>query len=273
VPYIAINGGKTYAGLGANGWKGRRFFSISGDVKRPGAYEVPMGMTLRELIEGEQFCQGVWKNGAPAKLKAFAPSGPSGGFLPAKLSASHGLPPKHTENRNWKAIAGRRGFDPSAQELDLLDLELELNLFRALSPTQALGAGLVVYAEGRDMAEQAVNSMEFYRNESCGKCVPCRIGSQKMVALGTNLLAGNVDEHRWTNELLPAARELGKVMELTSICGLGRSVSLPLRTTVDYFADDVAKHVIRTLEDAPLSEIQLDDESAAETAAAAEVAQ
>src|SRR4029078_1485893 len=98
------------------------------------------------------------------------------------------LPRGHVNNKRCQAIASRRGFDPNATELDILDLELELNLFRALSPTQALGAGLVVYAEGRDMAEQALNSLEFYRNESCGKCVPCRVGSQKMVSLGSNLL-------------------------------------------------------------------------------------
>jgi NADH:ubiquinone oxidoreductase subunit F (NADH-binding)/NADH:ubiquinone oxidoreductase subunit E len=241
-PYIIIKGGKAYAELGTNGWRGRRLFSVSGDVKRPGVYEVPMGMTLRALIYGQDFCQGVWKDGGPAGLKALAPSGPSGGFLPAKLTPKAGLPRDHVNKKDWQALAKRRGFDPSAQELDILDLELELNLFRALSPTQALGAGLTVYAEGRDMAAEALNALEFYRNESCGKCVPCRIGSQKLVSLGTNLLVGNIDTQRWTNELYPAAKDLGKVMELTSICGLGRSVSLPLRTTVDYFPQDIARH-------------------------------
>jgi NADH:ubiquinone oxidoreductase subunit F (NADH-binding) len=61
-----------------------------------------------------------------------------------------------------------------------------------LSRTRALGAGVVVYAEGRDMAEQALNSLEFYRNESCGKCLPCSLGSQKMVSLGTNLIDGQI---------------------------------------------------------------------------------
>src|SRR5207302_2508753 len=102
------------------------------------------------------------------------------------------LPRKHNDNATWKALAERRGFDPAAQELDILDMELELNFFRALSPTQSLGAGLVVYADGRDMADQAVNALEFFRNESCGKCVPCRIGSQKMATLGGNLLQGRV---------------------------------------------------------------------------------
>ena len=65
---------------------------------------------------------------------------------------------------------------------------------------------MVVYAEGRDMMAQAVNSMEFYRNESCGKCVPCRIGSQKLVSLGNHILAGQVSAHRWQEELTPVVK-------------------------------------------------------------------
>jgi NADH:ubiquinone oxidoreductase subunit F (NADH-binding)/NADH:ubiquinone oxidoreductase subunit E len=240
IPSIYLKGGKTYAELGVNGWQGRRLFSVSGDVKRPGVYEVPMGMTLRELLCGESYCQGIIED---RKLKAFAPSGPSGGFLPAKLTVRAGLPRDHTNNKAWIELAKRRGFDPAATELDILDLELELNLFRALSPTQALGAGLVVYAEGRDMVDQAVNSMEFYRNESCGKCVPCRLGSQKMASLGTHLLNNEIAADRWKNELLPMMRDMSKAIELASICGLGRSVPVPLRAVVSYFDGDVARHL------------------------------
>jgi NADH:ubiquinone oxidoreductase subunit F (NADH-binding)/NADH:ubiquinone oxidoreductase subunit E len=239
-PFICLKGGKTYAAEGVNGWKGRRLFSVSGDVNRPGVYEVPMGLTLRELIEGEQYCQGMIEG---RMLKAFAPSGPSGGFLPAKLRVGAGLPRDHATNKDWQALAARRGFDPNATELDILDMELELNLFRALSPTQALGAGVVVYAEGRDMAEQALNSMEFFRNESCGKCVPCRIGSQKLVSLGTNLLEGTISSERWEEELGPLVEEMGKAIELASICGLGRSVPMPLRTAIAFFPQDVAAHL------------------------------
>jgi NADH:ubiquinone oxidoreductase subunit F (NADH-binding) len=240
VPYIVLHGGATYAAEGVNGWKGRRFFSVSGDVKRPGVYEVPMGLTLRELIHDERYCQGI---AGDRPLKGFAPSGPSGGFLPAKLTAGAGLPRDHVNNKAWQALAARRGIDPNAAEIDILDLELELNLFRALSPTQALGAGLVVYAEGRDMAEQAVKSLEFFRNESCGKCVPCRLGSQKMVSLGANLVGGQISAERWKNELVPLISELGKAIEMASICGLGRSVPQPLRTVINYFGDDVEKHL------------------------------
>lgn len=239
-PFICIHGGQRYADEGVNGWKGRRFFSISGDVNRPGVYEVPMGLTLRELVEGEEYCQGM-AGGRP--LKAFAPSGPSGGFLPAKLTAANGLPRKHTENKSWLALATRRGFDPNAAELDILDLELELNLFRALTPAAALGAGLVVYDETRDMVDEAVKSLEFFRNESCGKCVPCRIGSQKMASLGTHLAAGQITAARWETELVPMIKELGYVIGQTSICGLGRSVPMPLNTVLQFFPGDVTHHL------------------------------
>jgi NADH:ubiquinone oxidoreductase subunit F (NADH-binding)/NADH:ubiquinone oxidoreductase subunit E len=240
VPYICHKSGKAYAELGVNGWQGRRIFSVSGDVKRPGVYEVPMGLTLRELIYGESYCQGMVGD---KKLKGFAPSGPSGGFLPARLMAGKGLPRELAENKNWQALASRRGFDPAATELDTLDLELELNLFRALSPTAALGAGLVVYAEGRNMAAEAVNSIEFFRNESCGKCVPCRLGSQKLAALGSHLLNGEIGAARWEKELWPLVEEMGKAIELASICGLGRSVPIPLRTVSQFFESDLTKYL------------------------------
>jgi len=118
-----------------------------------------------------------------------------------------------------------------------------LNLFRALSPTQALGAGLTVYAEGRDMADQAVNSVEFFRNESCGKCVPCRLGSQKLASLGAHLLGGQISAADWKNEVSPLIKEMGTAIELASICGLGRSVPIPLKTVAAFFEEDVVKHL------------------------------
>ena len=239
-PFICLKGGKTYASCGVNGWRGRRFFSVSGDVNRPGVYEVPMGLTLRELIEGEQYCQGITGN---RKLKAIAPSGPSGGFLPARLTAGAGLPKRYAEKKSWKPLAARRGFDPNTDTLDIMDMELELDLFRELSPSQALGAGLVVYAEDRDIAEQAVYSMEFFRNESCGKCVPCRLGSQKFASLGAHLMSGAISAPEWTDTILPLMGELGSAIALASICGLGRSVPQPLATLTSLFEDDVKAHL------------------------------
>jgi NADH:ubiquinone oxidoreductase subunit F (NADH-binding) len=255
VPYIVLKGGKQYSSLGVDAgtgrsfFSGRRFFSVCGDVNRPGVYEVPMGLALRELICGEHFCGGIVGGG---ELKAIAPSGPSGGFLPARLTVAalldRGGNKKEEEKakRDWQELAGRRGLDPAARELDVLDLELELELFRALSPTQMLGAGLVVYAEGRDMVKEAVNALEFFRNESCGKCVPCRIGSQKLANLGTNLLAGRIDAATWNGSLLPLVEELGNALNLSSICGLGRSVPMPLRTVVEFFGHDLARYFAPT---------------------------
>jgi NADH:ubiquinone oxidoreductase subunit F (NADH-binding) len=243
VPYIWLKGGATYAATGVNGWEGSRFFSVCGDVVRPGVYEVPMGLTLRKLIYGEDYCQGV---AGGAKLKAIAPSGPSGGFLPARLIAGAGLNLRKDNEDAWRGLAERRGFDPNVRELDVLDLELELALFRKLSPTGALGAGIVVYAEYRDMAEQAVNALEFFRNESCGKCVPCRIGSQKLAALGSKLLDGAISAQRW-DELLNMVKELGEAMSQASICGLGRAAPVALTSAAKHFGSDVAAHLGRTL--------------------------
>jgi formate dehydrogenase beta subunit len=239
VPYIVLKGGDNYARLGVNEWKGRRFFSVCGDVVRPGVYEVPMGLTLRELIHGAEYCQGIVGN---RKLKAIAPSGPSGGFLPTRIAVAN-FPKTDETMPLWQKLAERRGFDPAAQELDVLDLELELALFRALSPTAMLGAGLAVYAEGRDMAEQTANSVQFYRNESCGKCVPCRVGSQKLANLFTNLIAGRIDAVTWRDEVTPMVNELSDVLNLASICGLGRSVPIPIRTAINFFGADLAAHL------------------------------
>jgi NADH:ubiquinone oxidoreductase subunit F (NADH-binding) len=234
VPYILMNGGDYYAKRGINTWKGRRYFSVCGDVNRPGVYEVPMGLTLRDMIYGDQYCQGMKGN---KRLRAFAPSGPSAGFVPASWKATPGQP--------WKDLAGRRGFDPPPDYVDLLDLELELDLFRALSLTHALGAGVIVFNEDRDMVGPAVNALEFFRNESCGKCVPCRVGSKKMANLGISLRDGRISAARWTelSQQKGVIEQLEQVLGLMSICWLGRSVPVPLRTLIDYFPDDVHRRL------------------------------
>jgi len=93
------------------------------------------------------------------------------------------------------------------------------------------------------MAAEAVNSIEFFRNESCGKCVPCRLGSQKLAALGSHLLNGEIGATRWEKELWPLVEEMGKAIELASICGLGRSVPIPLRTVSQFFESDLTKYL------------------------------
>lgn len=263
-PYIYHEGGDRYASLGVNTHKGKRWLSIGGDLVRPGVYEIPMGLSLGEFIFGDEWCKGI-RDGR--KFKAFAPSGPSGGFIPAVIKKddiakmmlwsrfpAKDYPPgvlalegedrqKHPMFKTLAALARRRGFDPMAPEFDLLNMELELAIWRALCPTLALGGGLVVYADDRDMCEEAINAVEFYRNESCGKCVPCRIGSQKLANLGGNLMAGRINAGRWRDEVLPIVRELDEAVMQTAICGLGRSVPMPMRTVFHFFADDVNRHL------------------------------
>jgi NADH:ubiquinone oxidoreductase subunit F (NADH-binding)/NADH:ubiquinone oxidoreductase subunit E len=234
-PGIALQGGDWYAGQGQNGYKGKRFFSIAGDVNRPGVYEVPIGMRLGELIENHA---GGMREGLP--LKAIAPSGPSGGFLPARIpidTLPRGFERRLPETFKSAALA------PGASHIDLPDLWLDLNFFRDLG--LMLGAGLVVYAEGVNMADQALNALEFFRNESCGKCVPCRIGSQKMVEIATNLTRSAYDEPA-LKSLEPLIRDLASTMTLTSICGLGMVAPNPLVSVLQYFSDDVAHYLARS---------------------------
>ncbi|MBI3839276.1 MAG: SLBB domain-containing protein, partial [Planctomycetia bacterium] len=225
---IAILGGSWYADQGLNGCKGLRFFSISGDVKRPGAYEVPIGLPLGELLNR---CAGGTLDGQPPA--AVAPSGPSGGFLPVMLPLDGKRLPD-----TLKAT-----LPPGATHLDILDLPLDLALFRQLG--LMLGAGIVIYGQGTDMLDQALNCAEFFRNESCGKCVPCRIGSQKLVEIAEQFAhsrgkASDFDSARGI------VRELALAMEMTSICGLGVAAPNPLISWMKYFRSEPAQRPAKT---------------------------
>ena len=232
-PAIMIKGGLWYAEEGINGCKGRRFFSISGDIVRPGVYEVPNGITLRELLH--DLCGGV-----VGKLKAFAASGPSGGFLPAML-------PVKSLPRGWDKRAPARLAESVAAaggtHLDILELQLDLQRFRDLG--LAIGAGLVVYNESRDMVAEAVNCCEFFRDESCGKCVPCRLGSQKIVEVGTQLAGNGLNQAALATQQ-QLVNELTRAMEMTSICGLGMVAAKPLQSVFEFFPADVAAHLRKT---------------------------
>ncbi|MCG8652290.1 MAG: SLBB domain-containing protein, partial [Pirellulales bacterium] len=198
--------------------KGKRLFSISGDVCQPGVYEVETGITLGELIR--EHCGGM-KDGK--KLVAVAPSGPSGGLLPPRIPVGH----------------LRKGFVKSnvpaeVTEIDVLDLPLDINVSRTVG--YMVGAGIVVYGQGCDLLAEAVANSRFYRNESCGKCVPCRIGSQKITEMGERLLAGEVDLEE-LETFAPTALQLSGVMEVTSICGLGAVASNPISSFLKFFPE------------------------------------
>jgi NADH:ubiquinone oxidoreductase subunit F (NADH-binding) len=118
--------------------------------------------------------------------------------------------------------------------LDILDLPLDLDLMRRGG--LMLGAAFVVYGERADMFDHALNCVEFYRNESCGKCVPCRVGSDKLVyLLQLTLERGDVLDR----ELI---QDLGEAMKAASICGLGQVAANPITSVIRYFSEDIERH-------------------------------
>jgi NADH:ubiquinone oxidoreductase subunit F (NADH-binding) len=224
---VLVDEGKWYADQGAGKpFSGARFFSVSGDVSRPGVYEVPIGITLGKLID--EYAGGV-REGRP--LKAVALSGASGGFLPAALPLS-ALP---------AAIKERIPNDNNT--VDVRDLELDMALFRKWN--LMLGAGIVIYAEGTDMLPQALSCLQFYQRESCGKCVPCRIGSTKLVELATKLSRGDMqsDELQSMTQSDGTISELVQVMRQTAICGLGTVAANPLTSLTTFFPEDVRRYL------------------------------
>lgn len=221
VPSIAIRGGEWYRDSGVNGEPGLRFVSISGDVQKPGVYEVPFGQPLRELLF--DLAGGPPKG---RKFKAFATSGPSGGFLPVEIPVAL-LPKKFVDAK----------VPPGAAKYNLLDIPMGLNTFGLMGGM--LGAAFVAYDDTRDMVEQALNCVSFYRNESCGKCVPCRTGSQKLVDIITEMMT----KKSGTRTTLDLINELGDTMVIASICGLGQVASNPMTSIVKYFPEEAKKYL------------------------------
>jgi formate dehydrogenase beta subunit len=209
----------------ADRFPGLRMFSLSGDVNRPGVYEVENGITVGELIE----LAGGIRGGR--SLKAIAFSGPSGGFTPAVLR-------REAWPRKMQKL-----LLPSIQQVELLDLQMHINYFRVWD--LMLGAGIVAYGEDADLVEQALACQRFYEAESCGKCVPCRIGSTKLAQITDNLAGRRLtqpDLERLVSENGPIG-ELAFTMANTAICGLGTVAPNPLTTLLKYFPDEVASYL------------------------------
>ena len=171
---------------------------------------------------------------APGRtLKAVATAGPSGGFLPVAIPVDR-FPADHRSRLPEGFV--RRRLEPGASHLNALALELNLEVFRALE--LALGAGIVAYDDRADMLEQAASASLFFRDESCGKCVPCRLGTKRLVEITTRLRqvppdADALERHRdLVNQMLD-------VLGATSICGLGAVAAAPLASVLRYFSEDI----------------------------------
>jgi formate dehydrogenase len=188
IPEILARGGEWFAGQGRRGARGLRAFSLSGRVKSPGVKIAPAGITARELVE--EFGGGM----APGhEFRAYLPGGASGGILPASMAD---------------------------EPLDFGTLEKH-GCF--------VGSGaVVVFSQRDDLRDVARNLVAFFAHESCGKCTPCRVGTQKA---GT-LIAGR----DWDAPLL---RELAGAMADASICGLGQAAMNPVLGLLRHFPEEM----------------------------------
>jgi NADH:ubiquinone oxidoreductase subunit F (NADH-binding)/NADH:ubiquinone oxidoreductase subunit E len=230
VPAIVLReDGKWFADEGRPKYLGRRFFSISGDVAEPGVYEVPVGITVRELIN--DFAGGMREG---QNLKAVALSGPSGGFWPVKVAIEH----------LGKAFA--KDLPAGTTHFDILEMEMDIALARKMEVM--MGAGIIVFGDGADMVDMALACLKFFRNESCGKCVPCRIGSQKLVDIATDLYERRLDHASLYGQNGSDGKQqlvelLAETMDLTAICGLGTVAPNPLTSLLTHFPEDVQAYL------------------------------
>ncbi|MDR1726589.1 MAG: 4Fe-4S binding protein [Acidobacteriota bacterium] len=205
VPAIVARGAEWFASIG-KGDAGTKVFALSGAVRNTGLVEVPIGMSLRELVEGVG--GGV---AAGHRLKAVQIGGPSGGCLPA----------------------------------DQLDVPVDYRALQERGAIMGSG-GLVVMDERSCMVDVAKYFMEFVRSESCGKCAPCREGTTRLYEILAALCEKPVGDegNRLTRfRGLLAAEELAETVREASLCGLGQTAANPVLSTLRYFRDEYEAHL------------------------------
>ncbi|MDR7483992.1 MAG: NuoF family protein [Armatimonadota bacterium] len=198
IPDILTRGGAWFARLGTASSGGTKTFALTGAVRLTGLIEVPMGMTLRDVIFG---IGGGIRDGRA--FKAVQIGGPSGGCLPASL----------------------------------LDTPVDYEPLRATGAIMGSG-GMVVADEGTCMVDLARYFLSFTQSESCGKCIPCRIGTRKMLGVLTGITRGEgkADD-------LERLERIAQTVRKASLCGLGLTAPNPVLTTLRYFRDEYETHI------------------------------
>jgi NADH-quinone oxidoreductase subunit F len=199
VPIIIDKGSDWYANIGTETSKGTVIFSVVGNINNTGLVEVPIGISLRELI----FDIG---GGIPdgKSFKAAQIGGPSGGCIPAEH----------------------------------LDIPIDYESLQSLGAIMGSG-GLVVADEDTCMVDFAAYFMRFTQEESCGKCVPCRVGTKAMLETLERICAG--DGRPGDVDYLI---ELGEEIKRSSLCGLGQTAPNPVLSTIRYFRDEYEAHIV-----------------------------
>ena len=198
VPWILLNGGEAFSAMGTENSKGTKVFALTGKIRKGGLVEIPMGMTLREVIYN---IGGGIKN--DADFKAVQMGGPSGGCIPEEL----------------------------------LDTVID---YKALGATGAImgSGGMVVMDDSTCMVAMAKFFLDFTAKESCGKCVPCRIGTKRMLEILTRITEGEGKDG--DIELL---EELCNAIKDGALCGLGQTAPNPVLTTIRYFRHEYEAHI------------------------------
>jgi NADH-quinone oxidoreductase subunit F/NADP-reducing hydrogenase subunit HndC len=198
IPGIILNGGDWFSSFGAGKSKGTKVFALTGKVRNTGLAEVSMGLTMREIVY--DIGGGVQND---KRFKAVQIGGPSGGCLPESL----------------------------------IDRPVDYDSLSEVGAMMGSG-GLVVVDEDTCMVALARFFLSFTRDESCGKCVPCREGTTRMLDILTNVTIGK--GKAGDIELL---EELAKNIKLTALCGLGQTSPNPILSTLEYFRDEYKAHI------------------------------
>ncbi|UCE97262.1 MAG: NADH-quinone oxidoreductase subunit NuoF [Dehalococcoidia bacterium] len=198
VPLIILHGGKSYSQTGTEKNRGTSIFALTGKINCMGLVEVPMGTKLADIIFD---IGGGIPNGK--KLKAVQTGGPSGGCLPANMI---NLPVEYEAFANAGSIMG--------------------------------SGGMVVMDEDTCMVDVARFFISFTQSESCGKCVPCRLGTKQMLNILENICQGrgNITD-------IDLLQNLAQSIKVSSLCGLGQTAPNPVLTTLSYFRDEYEEHI------------------------------
>ena len=199
IPQIILKGADWFTAMGTEKSKGTKVFALGGNITNTGLVEVPMGTTLREIIDGIG-------GGIPGgkKFKAAQTGGPSGGCIPASL----------------------------------IDTPIDYDNLLAIGSMMGSG-GLIVMDEDTCMVDIAKFFLEFTVDESCGKCVPCRVGTVRLLELLNKITSGNGEL-----EDLDRLEELCNYIKQGSLCGLGQTAPNPVLSTLRYFRDEYVAHIV-----------------------------
>ncbi len=198
VPAIIERGADWFLSIGTQGSPGTKVFSLAGKVRNTGLVEVPMGITLREIVF--DIGGGIIGN---KRFKAVQTGGPSGGCIPEEY----------------------------------LDLPVDFDSLWKVGSIMGSG-GMVVMDEDTCMVDVAKYFLSFTRNESCGKCPPCRIGTYQMLEILEKISCGKGEKGD-----IEELERLGNLVMAGSLCGLGKSAPNPVLTTIRYFREEYEEHV------------------------------